>query len=154
MDERVIVQRLRSFLLLLTCGMCTATIVELLLANHTEDLVQWMPLGLCGAGLVAAGAALLRPGRGVLLALRATMGALIVGSLFGIYEHLSGNLAFELEIRPGAAGGDVWMEALQGAAPLLAPGILILAALLGIAGTYYHPALQRLPGSAAHRNAD
>jgi hypothetical protein len=60
--------------------------------------------------------------------------------LIGIYEHIEHNLAFELEIRPNATAGQVFMEALGGASPLLAPGILALAAILAIAATYYHPA--------------
>jgi hypothetical protein len=64
-----------------------------------------------------------------------------LGSLFGLYEHIEHNLAFELEIRPTAAVNDVFMEALKGASPLLAPGILGLAALIALAATYYHPAL-------------
>jgi hypothetical protein len=74
---------------------------------------------------------------------RRTHGLLVAGSLFGVYEHIEHNLAFELEIRPGAGLGDVWFEALKGASPLLAPGILVLAAILAIAATYYHPALER-----------
>ncbi|MDQ3928868.1 MAG: hypothetical protein M3328_06945 [Chloroflexota bacterium] len=51
------------------------------------------------------------------------------------------NFAFEREIRPAAPTGDVLMAAIKGASPLLAPGILLFAALLGLAATYYHPAL-------------
>jgi hypothetical protein len=143
MDATLVVQRLRVFLLGLSGWMCVATIVELLLSEHTESPTQLIPFILCGIGLVVVVLALVRPQRTSLLALRAVMGLLLLGSLFGVYEHLEGNLAFELEIRPGAAFGDVWFEALRGASPLLAPGILALAALVAIAATYYHPALAR-----------
>jgi hypothetical protein len=43
------------------------------------------------------------------------------------------------------------LEALTGAAPLLAPGVLALAGVLAIAATYYHPALGRTPATAADR---
>lgn len=56
-------------------------------------------------------------------------------------EHIEHNLAFELEIRPNATTGDVFFEALSGANPLLAPGILGLAAIVALAATYYHPQL-------------
>jgi hypothetical protein len=53
-----------------------------------------------------------------------------------------------LEMRPSAVWSDVWFEALRGAAPLLAPGILALAAIIAIAATYEHPALVRAVPSA------
>jgi hypothetical protein len=78
-----------------------------------------------------------------LLALRGVMGLLLLGSLLGVYEHLVNNFAFELDMRPNAVWGDVWFQALRGAAPLLAPGILAVAAVVAIAATYAHPALAR-----------
>ena len=60
-----------------------------------------------------------------------------------MYEHIEHNLAFELEIRPNASASDVWLDALKGASPLLAPGVLGLAASLALAATYQHPALAR-----------
>ena len=143
MDTITVEQRLRAFLLGLSAWLCAGTIVELFLAKHTEDPVQFVPFVLCGIGLVALAAAWRRPGRATLLALRGVMGALMLGSLFGVYEHLAGNFAFEMDIRPGAAWSDIWFPALRGAAPLLAPGILAVAALLAIAATYAHPMLAR-----------
>jgi hypothetical protein len=147
MDPNIIVGRLRTFLFALSGFMCAGTIVELILAEHTEEPLQFVPFVLCGLGLLAVAAALLRPRRATLIALRVVMGALMVGSLFGVYEHVAGNLAFELEIRPSATASAVWLQALKGAAPLLAPGVLALAAIVALAATYYHPALRR-PGDA------
>ena len=69
------------------------------------------------------------------------MGLITLGSCFGIFEHIENNLAFALEIRPNAVVSDVFFEALRGASLLLAPGILTLGAILALAATYYHPAL-------------
>jgi hypothetical protein len=98
---------------------------------------------LCGAALASLGAAWRWPRRDTLWALRGTMGAVVVGSLFGAYEHLAHNVAFALEIRPGATALDVLWDALGGASPLMAPGVLALAAVLAFAATYAHPAWQR-----------
>jgi hypothetical protein len=119
------------------------TVIELLLVNHMESLVQLIPFGLCGLGIVAVIAVLLRPQRQSLLGLRACMSVVALGSLYGVYEHISNNIAFELEIQPNAPFRNIFIEALGGANPLLAPGILVLAAILAIAATYYHPALER-----------
>jgi hypothetical protein len=77
------------------------------------------------------------------------MSLLLLGSLLGVYEHLVNNFAFELEMRPSAVWSDVWFQALRGAAPLLAPGILAVAAVVAIAATYAHPALARRNDAAA-----
>lgn len=81
-------------------------------------------------------AALWRPGPGVRLALRGVMALLIVGSLVGGVMHLAGNATFAQEIQPNAGAAEIWIAALKGAAPLLAPGILALAGVLGLAATY------------------
>lgn len=59
----------------------------------------------------------------------------------GVFQHLQGNRLFELDIRPGATVGAVLWDALKGAAPLLAPGIMVMAAIVALSGTYAHPAL-------------
>ncbi|ARA92233.1 MAG: hypothetical protein D6685_04235 [Bacteroidetes bacterium] len=136
-------QQYRRFLLITAGFVFAATPVELVLTEHVESTLQWVPFFLCGAGLVAVVAALRAPGRGVLLGLRAVMGIIALGGLFGTYEHLAHNVAFERDIRPAAGFGEVLWEGLFGASPLLAPGILILGALLAAAATYRHPALRR-----------
>jgi hypothetical protein len=142
-------QRLRTFLLWLAGSMCVGTIIELFLAKHYEDPLQLIPFALCGVGLIAVVAALRRPQRVRLLALRGVMSLLLLGSLLGVYEHLVNNFAFELDMRPSAVWSDVWFQALRGAAPLLAPGILAVAAVVAIAATYAHPALANRTAAAA-----
>lgn len=146
MSAELVLERLRRFLLTLTALLCVGTVIELALTEHTETIVQWIPFGLCGLGFMAAIGVLLRPQRLTLLGLRVCMGLLALGSFLGIYEHLEHNMAFELEIRPNAVVREVFVAALGGANPLLAPGILALTAILAIAATYYHPALERAKG--------
>lgn len=141
--QHAVVQRYRTFLLGLAACIFVGTAIELWLVEHLESFVQVIPLVLCGLGLGSAVAALYAPRRSVLLALRAVMLGIALGSAYGVYEHVWHNFAFELDIRPGAAVGDVFWQALSGASPLMAPGILALAALLAAAATYAHPALAR-----------
>ena len=143
MDASIIVQRLRRFLLLLATAMCVGTVVELLLAKHTEDPLQLLPFLLCGLGFVALIAVLQSPQRLTIWFLRASMGLMMLGSLIGVYQHLVNNIAFQIELKPGATISDVWLKALQGGNPLLAPGILALAGLIALAATYYHPAVDK-----------
>ena len=141
--ETSLERRYRRFLLWLSACICAGTVVELWLSKHTEDAIQFVPFVLCAIGFAAILAALLRPQRSTLIALRVVMVLLVAGSLLGMYEHLAGNFGFELEIRPGATFSDVWFAALRGSNPLLAPGILALAGILSTAATYKHPALAR-----------
>lgn len=143
MSAELILARLRRFLLGLAAFICVGTMVELVLAGHWEGLVQLLPFLLAGASLVVIGAVLINPKQGWLRLLRGITVITLAGSLFGVFEHLEHNIEFALEIRPNAAVGDVFFEALAGGNPLLAPGILAFMAVLALAATYYHPALQK-----------
>jgi uncharacterized membrane protein len=142
MTTEAVNNRIRRFLLLLSTFALLATLTELWLAEHTKETLQFIPFILCGGGLIALAAALLSPQKSTLLLLRVIMTIVALGGLVGTGVHLLRNFEFEREIRPNAAVGDVLMPALKGAAPLLAPGTLIFAALLALAATYYHPALE------------
>jgi hypothetical protein len=148
--ERVLA-RLRRFLLGLASGLLAGVLVELAMIGHTENPVQWIPFALGGLGLLALGGALLRPSRATLLALRASMALVAVGGLFGMYEHIANNVAFQLEIQPSATAVALAAAGLGGANPVLAPGILTLAAVLAMAATYAHPALDRSRAPAPRR---
>lgn len=143
MTPEIIDSRLRRFLLGLTTFMFAGTVGELLLQEHYNETLQLIPFGLCALGLVALIAAQVRPNRTTLLALRGAMALVAAGGLLGMWLHLSGNYAFEAEIRPNAAFGELILDTLRGANPLLAPGILVFASVIAAAATYYHPALSQ-----------
>jgi hypothetical protein len=142
--------RLRRFLLIFSVFLLAGTVVELLLVNHTENTVQFIPFILCGLGLIAVISVLIRTQRATLLVLRGCMGLIMCGTVFGIYEHVTNNIAFQLEIRPNISRSEMLSSGLRGANPLLAPGILAVAATLALAATYNHPLLdpenQGMPG--------
>lgn len=141
MNDANVLSRLRLFLLSTSALLFAGALAELWLVGHAETAVQLLPFALCGLGLLVALAALARPGRGVLLALRACMVLAALGSLFGVYEHVVENVEFQREIQANSTTGELVSAAVGGANPLLAPGVLALAAALGLAATYYHPAL-------------
>lgn len=143
MSPAEILSRLRRFLLLFSVVLLGGALLELWLIEHTEDPVQIIPFVLCGLGALAAFAVLARPRRATLLALRVCMALVVLGSLLGAYLHVEGNLELQREVSPGATAGAALLGALGGANPLLAPGILAVAATLALAATYRHPALLR-----------
>ncbi len=143
MSAEVIVKRVRWFLLMLAAVIYAGVPVELYFAEHTEEQYQKIPFILCGIGLVVVGMVLIYPRRYTLWPARLWMVIIAAGGLLGMYFHLNGNFEFELEIRPNATRSDVLMDALRGANPLLAPGVLAFAAMVVLIATYYHPALQK-----------
>ena len=143
MSSADILVRLRRFLLALSILLLGGTVVELSLVKHWGDVVQLIPFVLCGLGVIAALVVLLRPRRATVLGLRVCIGLVVCGSIFGIYEHFANNVAFQREIKPNAPTRDVLVNAVAGGNPLLAPGTLAVAAVLALAATYYHPALEK-----------
>ena len=131
-----VLRRLRLFLLALSAMLFAGTILELALVNHTEDSIQWLAFVLAGVGLLVTLIVLARRGPGTVSLLRWCMLVVIVGSVFGIYEHVSNNIAFEKEIQPNATLSRLLWKGVAGANPLLAPGTLAVAGLLSLAGTY------------------
>ena len=151
MRPEVVLSRLRRFLLALSVVLLAGAVAELWFVEHTEDPVQLVPFVLCGLGAVVALVALVRPGRASLWALRAVMLLVVAGSLLGVYLHVESNLELERELNPGMPAGQLLLGALGGANPLLAPGVLAVAAVLALAATYQHPAVA---SGAAERAAD
>lgn len=118
------------------------TAAELWLLGHTESFAQMAPFLVLFGAAAAMAWALARPGPWSLRATQvATLAVAIVG-LVGVYLHYRGNVAFELEMDPDRSGWALIREALRGATPSLAPGLMIQLGLLGLAYTYRHPGLR------------
>ncbi len=141
MSEADVAQRLRRFLLGVVVAILAVTPFELLLLEHTEELLQWIPFGVSGLGLLAVAGAWFKPSMVSLKILRWVMGVVALSSFVGMYLHFSGNLAFTMEINPSYSVSEALWPAVKGSYPLLAPGILFLAGVLGLAATYKHPIL-------------
>jgi hypothetical protein len=112
------------------------SIIELLLAEHTGDWVQYIPFAVSALGVVAVVAALRVPGLRSIQFLRGVCALAIVASLIGGYKHFAANYELEAEVNASATMGTWIWGALFGASPLLAPGVLALAAVLAWAATW------------------
>jgi hypothetical protein len=141
MEQSEVIKRLRRFLLGVVAFIFGITVVELILLDHTEQALQWIPFVVSGAGVIAVAGAFISPGRTTMRILRWVMAAVALSSFVGVYYHFSGNLAFTMEINPSFSVADAIWPAMKGSYPLLAPGILFLAGILGLAVTYQHPLL-------------
>lgn len=136
-------QRLRLFYLGLSAFMCLGTIAELFLLNHTDGAMQLIPFILSGLGFVTVLGVIFKPTKPVVWTMRFVMIITILGSLLGMFEHLEGNLEFASEIHGSLSGMALIWEALAGANPLLAPGMLAIGALIAMGASFY-------PASQAH----
>lgn len=106
---------------------------ELLLIEHVEGVEQIIPLALIIAGLVTC-AWHARAPRGVApRAFRLVLIVMAASGVLGQYLHLRGNMEFEIERDPTLGRWPLLRESLMGATPALAPGTMVLLALIGYA---------------------
>jgi hypothetical protein len=132
--------RIRWWLLAVLVLELVGTLVELLLLQHFEDLLQWVPLVLIVLTLILVAWHVARPQPANVRALQATMCGLVVAGFIGVGAHLQGAAEFQLEMDPSQPLWNVFRKALQAQAPpALAPGVMLQMGLLGLIYTYRHP---------------
>ena len=141
-DAAVTLRALRRVLLaILVVGMA-GTAAELLLLDHVEDATQIIPLALIAAGFASLAWNAVRRTRLSVRTLQAVMGLFLVSGLLGIYFHLGAIAEFQLEMEPELTGGNLLWKVLQAKTPpALAPGVMGLHGLIGLAYAYRHPAV-------------
>jgi|SRR5678816_334499 hypothetical protein len=143
-DDRSILDKFRKILLaILALGMA-GTLTELLLLEHTEDLVQWVPMILLGA----AGAVLIwqsvSESSASLQLMRWLMCGFVAAGVAGVYFHFRGSAEFKLESQPNLAGMALFWQAIRAKTPpFLAPGAMVQLGLLGLLYVYKHPLLKQ-----------
>jgi hypothetical protein len=114
-------------------------LVELLLIEHTESRIQWIPLVVLFTGLASCAWLAVRPGTASARTFNAVMAIFVVAGLAGLYFHYAGNVEFALERDSTLSGASLVWKALRGATPALAPGALAQLGLLGLAYSYTQP---------------
>jgi len=141
MEQKDVTQWLRRFLLGVVAAILVVTPLELILLEHTEELLQWIPFVVSGLGLLAVGGVWFVPGSTSLKVFRWVMVIVALSSFAGVYLHFSSNLSFTREINPSFTLLDSLWPAIKGSNPLLAPGVMFLAGVLGLGAIYRHPLL-------------
>ena len=132
---------IRRWLLAVLAFELVGTLVELLLLQHFEGTLQWIPLVLIVLTLLLIGWHVLRPQAANLRALQAAMGVLALAGMVGVGLHLQGAAEFQLEMDPSQPRWDVFKKALHAQTPpALAPGVMLQMGLLGLIYAYrYSP---------------
>lgn len=136
-------RQLGRFLHLLAIALFIGTILELIAAKHYDEPTQLIPFLLCGLGIGLVALAWGRPTVRTIRWLRAVMLVIAAGSVLGVYFHVSGNMEFAREIHPDASLWTLLRAGIQGRDPLLAPGVLAVAAAVSIAATTTTTTLMR-----------
>lgn len=106
---------------------------ELVLLEHTEGIWQNLPLALVALGCLAGGVLAVKQDTAARRAFHVVMALFAASGIAGILLHYQGNVAFELELSPDAAGMPLFWESMKGATPALAPGTMILLGVVGFA---------------------
>ena len=140
-DAAITLGALRRVLLgILLFGMAGTT-TELLLLQHLEDVSQAIPLALLGCGYAVVAWNSWRHSRLSVTAMQILMVLFAASGVLGMYFHYSANAEFQREIDPTLAGSKLWWTVLQAKTPpALAPGVMALLGLIGLAYAYRHPA--------------
>ncbi len=141
--QRTTLESLRRVLLAILAFGLVGITIELFLIGHTTDAWEWVPIVLLFASLFVTAAAWFRPSRRAIRALQLMMLLFFASGVVGTYLHYSGNVEFELEMYPSLSGWTLIWQSLTGATPTLAPGTMLVLALIGFAVTFRHPSLQR-----------
>ena len=132
---------LRRFLLIVLFASVVGTLLELVLLGHTEDTWQFVPIVLLGLAIPIIAWHWLSQSRASLRALQAAMLLFVASGGLGVILHYKGNVEWELEGDAGMSGIELFVEAMMGAVPSLAPGTMALLGAVGLAYAFRHPAL-------------
>jgi hypothetical protein len=136
-EPSVTLRRLLLWLLLLGfAGVAT----ELTLLRHydsTSMVVPFLVIAVAAAGAVAR---LARPSARSVQWLRASMVPLMAAGATGAYLHYLGGQEFQADMDPTLPRWQLFWKVLHmQAPPMLAPGVLVQFALLGLVSTYRDP---------------
>jgi hypothetical protein len=132
--DSVVLERLRLWILgVLVLGLI-GTVTELILLEHYEQPLQFVPLVLIGLGVVVLAWHAIRPGTASLRSLQIVMGLFVLAGFAGMAAHFNGSAEYQLELDPEMDKWELLEKILHAKAPpLLAPGMMLQMGLLGLA---------------------
>ena len=111
--------------------MLLGTALELYLLDHYEDALQLIPLLCIGISILIMFLLFFQRTAFLIRLFKFVMGLTALSGFYGAFLHLQANYEFEQEMTPTASGWELFWESLSGALPALAPGSMIVLALLG-----------------------
>jgi hypothetical protein len=146
------VELLRRWVLgVLVLGLA-GTMTELVLLEHYEQVLQFVPLLLIVAAVAAIAWQLMRNDAASLRALEIIMVLFALAGFAGVAAHFRGSAEFQLDLNPSMSMWELVEKVMRAKAPpLLAPGMMLQMGLLGLAYVYsdvrYRARIRRVFGS-------
>jgi hypothetical protein len=128
------IETLRGWILgVLVLGLL-GTVTELLLLEHYEKPLQFVPLVLIGAAFAVLIWHAWQPGTGSLRTLQILMVLFVLAGFIGFVAHFMGSAEFQLELNPDIGAWELVQKIVHTQAPpLLAPGMMLQLGLIGLA---------------------
>ena len=116
------------------------TVTELLLLEHYEQPLQFVPLVLIAAAIAALAYEVRRRDAASSRALQIVMGLFVLAGFVGFVAHFLGSAEFQLDLNPEMGTWELIEKVLHAKAPpLLAPGMMLQLGLLGLAYVFSDP---------------
>ncbi len=138
------VATLRRLLLALLAFGLIGVSIDLVLLEHYEESVMFVPFAAMAVALAAVAWHATANSAATARVLQGAMAGLIVSGAAGVALHYQGSLEFQLEMDPAMTRWDLfWKVMHMKAPPTLAPGIMVQLGLLGLVATYRHPTFAR-----------
>jgi hypothetical protein len=131
------VELLRRWVLgVLVLGLA-GTMTELVLLEHYEQVLQFVPLLLIVAAVAAIAWQVMRNDAASLRALEIIMMLFALAGFAGVAAHFRGSAEFQLDLNPSMSAWELVEKVMRAKAPpLLAPGMMLQMGLLGLAYVY------------------
>jgi hypothetical protein len=110
------------------------TVTELVLLEHYEQALQFVPLVLIAAAVAVLAWEVMRRNTASRRAMQIVMGLFVLAGFVGFAAHFLGSAEFQLELNPAMSAWELLEKVLRAKAPpLLAPGMMLQLGLLGLA---------------------
>ncbi len=120
------------------------TVTELVLLEHYEQPLQFVPLVLIAAGVVVLVWEFRRHDPASRRAVQIVMALFVLAGFVGFVAHFYGSAEYQLELNPEMGNWELMERVLRAKAPpLLAPGMMLQLGLLGLAYVFSDPRFRR-----------
>jgi hypothetical protein len=132
--DTVFLERLRRWIVVVIALGLIGTMTELILLEHDEQALQFVPLVLMVLGAVVLAWYATAKNTASLRALQVVMGLFVLSGFAGMAAHFNGSAEYQLELNPDLGAWELLDKIVHAKAPpLLAPGMMIQLGLLGLA---------------------
>ena len=128
------IELLRRWILAILVLGLVGTVTELVLLEHYEQPLQFVPLILIVAAVAVLAWEFRRHDTASRRAVQIVMALFVLAGFVGFVAHFHGSAEYQLELNPEMSNWELLEKVLRAKAPpLLAPGMMLQLGLLGLA---------------------